>query len=141
MKNSLKYELQNLLSTDGYTGQTGLIGTIQRFLRTNETTSESHTNPEFSKNQEEKKLIDFIEQHRLWFQGNITPENYLTQGAEQKVYWYDNLHIIKLNNGIFYQKWLDYFNSLLIHNYLMSTTTYELLGFKIIEQKLHSVVK
>ena len=35
----------------------------------------------------------------------------------------------------------DYFNSLLIHNYFFKSTQYELLGFKLIEEKLFSVVK
>ena len=57
------------------------------------------------------------------------------------MYHFDNEHIIKLNDTIFYEFWKDYFNSLIIHNYFFASTAYELLGFKIINQKLFAVVK
>lgn len=41
----------------------------------------------------------------------------------------------------FYESWSDYFNSLLIHNYFFPSTEYELLGFRKINEELHSVVK
>ncbi|ATP55889.1 hypothetical protein CPT03_05130 [Pedobacter ginsengisoli] len=65
----------------------------------------------------------------------------LTEGAEQKVYRFDDHSVIKLNGSIFYEYWLDYFNSPLIHNYFFKSTLYEFLGFKIIDDSLFAVVK
>lgn len=36
---------------------------------------------------------------------------------------------IKVNDGIYYASWTEYFNSIVIHNLLFPDTTYELLGF------------
>lgn len=66
---------------------------------------------------------------------------FISQGAEQRVYKFDDLNVIKLNSSIFYEYWLDYFNNLLIHNFFFSSTNYDFLGFKIIDEQLYSVVK
>ena len=42
---------------------------------------------------------------------------------------------------VFYESWLDYFNSLLIHNFFFPTTAYTLLGFQPIEGELFAIVK
>lgn len=42
---------------------------------------------------------------------------------------------------MFYELWFDYFNSLLIHNYFFPATAYDFIGFKLIDNELHAVVK
>jgi len=44
----------------------------------------------------------------------IRQSDFISEGAEQKVYRFDGSHVIKTNAGVFYECWLDYFNSLLI---------------------------
>ncbi|WP_262885418.1 hypothetical protein [Foetidibacter luteolus] len=65
----------------------------------------------------------------------------MSAGTEQRVYSLDGYHVIKLNDSIFYAFWLDYFNSLIIHNYFFPSTRYDFLGFKAINGKLFAVVK
>lgn len=48
---------------------------------------------------------------------------------------------MKINDGIFYESWLDYFNNLLIHNYFFRSTAYDFLGFKMMDNVLFAVVK
>ena len=63
-------------------------------------------------------------------------------GAEQKVYLHsDERFVYKLNDSIFYSYWLDYFHSLLIHNYFFPSTSYELIGFFNDGGILHAFVK
>jgi hypothetical protein len=38
-------------------------------------------------------------------------------------------YVIKINDGVYYATWTEYFNSLVIHNLLFPGTAYELLGF------------
>lgn len=140
MKN-IKYELQHIIQGDGEQGNSSLIKTIQNFLRRNEKTSAKYSQKKLLKSEEEKCLINFITENSLFYSAPIEEKNYIAEGAEQKVYFLNNEYIIKLNDSIFYEYWLDYFNSLLVHNYLFKTPEYELLGFKIINGKLHSVVK
>jgi hypothetical protein len=54
--------------------------------------------------------------------------DYISEGAEQKVYLKDTVRVTKLNDAIFYASWLDYFHSLLLHNYFFADTAYQLKG-------------
>jgi hypothetical protein len=71
----------------------------------------------------------------------IRENDFISEGAEQKVYWLDGSHVIKTNASVFYECWSDYFNSLLIHNYFFPSTAYTFLGFKMIAGELNAVVK
>ena len=67
---------------------------------------------------------------------------YLTRGGESSVYLnVGNKSVIKLNDAIYYATWLEYFNSLLIHNLLFPNTSYTLIGFMIIEDVLYAVLE
>ncbi len=41
----------------------------------------------------------------------------------------DNRHVLKLNDGIYYATWLEFLNSIILHNILFENTAYSLLGF------------
>lgn len=137
----IKDELQNIIAGNGQTGFEGLIKKAQIHLGGNEIPSSESENIKHLQSEEEKRLIEFIESNNLFYDEDISEVNFIAEGAEQKVYRLDDEFIIKLNDRIFYTFWKDYFNSLLIHNYFFESTAYELLGFKLIEGKLFSVVK
>ena len=59
-----------------------------------------------NKQQETKSLIQFAYQEGLWLT-NINVENYVSQGAEQKVYLKDGSTVLKLNDAIYYASWID----------------------------------
>lgn len=139
--NTLKYELQNIIKGNGPIGVENFIKTTQNHLRGNEISSQKLEKHKHFKSEEESELIQFIEENNLFYSPEIIPENYISEGAEQKVYRFDGEFVIKLNDSIFYESWLDYFNNLLIHNYFFESTQYQLLGFKVINQKLFAVVK
>lgn len=55
---------------------------------------------------------------------------YLTRGGEAEIYLAaDKQHVIKINDAVYYATWMEYFNSLVIHNLLFPNTAYSLLGF------------
>lgn len=56
-------------------------------------------------------------------------DNYLSEGAEQRVYIKDERTVLKLNDTIYYATWLDYFDNLLLNNYFFPDTAYQLNGF------------
>ncbi len=67
---------------------------------------------------------------------------YLTKGGEALIYLdNDNRSVIKVNDGVYYSTWLDFLNSILIHNTLFEETAYELLGFTENERTLFAVLK
>ncbi|MDQ0638847.1 hypothetical protein QF042_002412 [Pedobacter sp. W3I1] len=140
MKN-IKDELQNIINGDGSIGPTSKLEKVQNFLRTNEKASFRTEKQKYLKSEETICLTDFAFKEKLFFLEEISEDNFISAGAEQRVYRYDDFHIIKINDSIFYEYWLDYFNSLLIHNYFFRATAYIFLGFKFIDDILCAVVK
>jgi len=93
------------------------------------------------KSKEEECLIEYIDKNSLWYE-NIEFSMYLSEGAEQKVFFKtEKSKVIKFNDGIFYVNWSQYFENLIIHNILFKETSYELLGFIMINKVLYSVVQ
>ena len=81
-----------------------------------------------NKQQERESLIEFANQENLWL-ANINVENYVSQGAEQRVYLKDGSSVLKLNDAIYYASWIDYLHNLLLNNLFFPDTAYQLLGF------------
>lgn len=129
----IKNELQNIITGNGQKGGKCLIKKTQVYLGGNEIPSFQNPKIQYLKSEEERSLILFIEENKLFYEKSIQKRNFIAEGAEQKVYCLNDLHIIKLNDTIFYEFWKDHFNSLLIHNYFFESTKYELLGFKLID--------
>ena len=79
------------------------------------------------KKEETKSLIQFINENNLW-NCNLNFKDFLSSGAEQRVFL-SNQKVLKLNDSIYYESWLDYFHNLLLNNYFFPDTAYELLRF------------
>ncbi|WP_238592914.1 putative polyvalent protein kinase domain-containing protein [Chryseobacterium kwangjuense] len=71
----------------------------------------------------------------------IDIDNFVSAGAEQKVYLLNKYKVIKLNDAIYYEKWLDYLNNLLLNNHFFPDTAYRLTGFYELEEVLYAVVE
>jgi hypothetical protein len=124
-----KNELQNVISGNAEVRHGKIIQTIANFLRREKIAIQKSEKTEFLKNQETEILIDFVNNNNLWIDF-IDESNYIGEGAEQKVYeFYDPKFVLKINDSIFYEYWLDYFHSLLLHNFFFPHLAYELLGF------------
>ncbi len=138
--NNTKYELQNILSGKSSSSHDAVIQTVASYLRRSKKTSTLVEKKFKNKEEEKKKLISFATLNNLFCE-EINESLYISSGAEQKVYIKDNHHVIKLNDAIYYESWLDYFNNLLLNNYFFSDTSYQLLGFYLSETNLYAVVK
>ena len=139
--NSLKNELQNIILGTVTNSKSQLIKAAQTYLRKSFTTSAGVEKTKQSREQEEEKLKDFISKNDLWI-SNEKFGTYITEGAEQKIYFPENSKdVIKISDAIFYLFWEDYFNSLLIPNYLFPDTSYILTGFYYTGNKLFAVLK
>nr|WP_294875661.1 hypothetical protein [uncultured Pedobacter sp.] len=137
----IKDELQTIIIGNGQDGFKSQLKKVHNFLRANAKTGPKPEEQKHLKSEEKQRLIDFAQRENLIFSGIISEDLFISEGAEQKVYRFDDHSVIKLNGSIFYEYWLDYFNSLLIHNYFFKSTLYEFLGFKIIDDTLFAVVK
>jgi hypothetical protein len=138
--NKIKDELQHIIFGDGQKGQTSQLKKIQHFLSTNAGASLAAEKHQQFKSEETARLLVFAEQKGLLYAPAIRATDFISQGAEQKVYRLDSTRVLKTNAGVFYECWRDYFNSLLIHNYFFPATAYTFLGFKVTVTMIISVM-
>lgn len=79
---------------------------------------------------EQANIIKELSNTNSWWFNEFKNFQYLTEGGEAKVYL-SNLGttVLKINDAIYYNTWLDFLNSILLHNYYFTNTHYNLLGF------------
>ena len=140
MKNHLKYELHNVLSGKSEIRFGTIIQSIASYLVDGSQTSKVIEDEKHFKQQETKKLEEYITEKNLWIK-DIDLSQYVSEGAEQKVYLKDTEHVLKLNDSIYYNSWKDYLYNLLLHNYFFPDTAYELVGFTKDNEILYAVVQ
>lgn len=134
-------ELQNIISGTGYVTKGAAIQAIANHIGKSKAAGKSTEEKELVKKQEAATIIAYSRYNKFFYE-HIVEERFLTAGAEQKVYLSDdNIHVIKINDAIFYATWSDYFTSLLLHNFFFPATAYELIGFHIKNTVLYAVVK
>ena len=97
-------------------------------------------NAKYFKEKEAGLIKDFAKKNKCWVL-DIDISNYVSEGAEQKVYLKDTKTVLKLNDTIYYETWEDYFVNLLLHNYFFEETSYRLKGFYCFEETLYALVE
>ncbi len=133
-------EIQHIISRESQTGQGIVIKSITDYLaRCQETSGMAKTDKHF-KAKETKNLTDFVEAEKLWY-SSINSNDFIAEGAEQKVYIKNEQRVLKLNDSIYYLSWIDYFHNLQLHNYFFSDTFYTFLGFYQLDELLYAVVE
>ncbi len=140
MQSDLKNELHHVLSGKSEVRFGAIIQAIACYLNNGAQTSATIEHEKSLKKQETKILEDYITEKKLWIK-DIDFSQYVSEGAEQKVYLKDSEHVLKLNDSIYYSSWKDYFYNLLLHNYFFSDTAYELKGFTKDNTTLYAVVQ
>lgn len=94
------------------------------------------------KKEQANQLSKYAAENHLWI--NHLPEGaqFLAEGGEAKVYFdTDKRHVIKVNDAGYYATWLEYFNSLVLHNIIFLETPYEFLGFMNDNDEIKAVVR
>jgi len=145
ISNNVRKELENIIHGNVIEGQSGSLSAACNNLRKSfATNTKIEKNFEYQsaiKEKQKEHLIDFINQHRLWHH-DISENKYLTEGGEAKIYFEaDNNAVLKLNDAIYYSTWLDFFNSVLIHNLFFDRTAYTLKGFIQKKDVLYAVLE
>lgn len=139
MQNHLKHELHNILSGKSKIRFGAVIQTIACYLKDGEKTSASIETEKHFKKQETKRLEDYIDKNKLWIEIDLS--QYVSEGAEQKVYLKDAENVLKLNDAIYYSSWKDYLYNLILHNFFFPDTAYNLIGFTKDKDVLYAVVQ
>jgi hypothetical protein len=136
----MKDDIQYILSGKSQVKHHHLIQTACSYLKGSEGTGKMAQNQQQLKEQEAEKLIQFASDLNLWVE-SINLDNYVSQGAEQKVYLKDGATVIKLNDAIYYASWVDYFHNLLLNNLFFPDTAYNFLGFYKDQDVIYAVVE
>jgi hypothetical protein len=140
MQKHLKNELHNIISGKSQVSFGAIIQTIASYLDNGSQSSHEIKSSKQIRQQETKKLESFVSERNLWIK-DIDFSQYVSEGAEQRVYLKDSDHVLKLNDAIYYSFWTDYFHNLLLHNFFFPDTAYELIGFTKESGNLYAVVK
>lgn len=140
MLTHLKNELHNIISGKSQIRYGATIQAIASYLNDGARPNSKTENTKQIREQETKKLENFITQESLWI-NTIDFSQYVSEGAEQKVFLKDSNHVLKLNDAIYYRTWVDYFYNLLLHNFFFTDTAYKLIGFTKENDTLFAVVQ
>jgi hypothetical protein len=139
-KNNMNNEIQRIISGKSQVSYgTNIQAAISYLTGSAQSGALDKTDKHF-KREETEKLRKYIENQNLFAKG-IDLKNYVSEGAEQKVYLKDSRSVIKLNDAIYYLSWVDYFVNLLLNNYFFPDTAYKLLGFFEDKSILYAVVE
>jgi len=133
-------DIQHIISGKSKVRYGATIHAAISYLRTGEESSALDKTDKRFKREETERLKRYIENQNLWIK-DIDLTNYVSEGAEQKVYLKDERSVIKLNDAIYYLSWVDYFTNLLLNNYFFPDTAYRLLGFFENVSVLYAVVE
>lgn len=140
MHNHLKNELHDILSGKSQISFGTIIQTIASYLSDGTQTSSGVEKTKQFKEQETKRLESYVSEESLWIE-DIDLSQYVSEGAEQKVYLKDSEHVLKVNDAIYYSSWQDDFYNLLLHNFFFPDTAYNLLSFTKDNGVLYAVVQ
>jgi hypothetical protein len=138
--NATKQHIRDVLSGKSQVRNGEPIQTIACYLRSSQESNRIPQSEQQVKSQEAARLIDFSKKNNLWF-SKFDASNYISEGAEQKVYLMNSYQVSKLNDSIYFTNWLDYLHNLLLHNFFFPDTSYELIGFTSLNNTLYAVVK
>lgn len=144
--NDTKQILKNIISGTIIEGKNDMLSATRNQLcssfKTDTTTKRDFDEQCEIKKKQAEHLNDYISKNNLWITNFSDHENYLTEGGEAKIYFgKDNKSVVKFNDAIYYFTWLDFFNSILIHNLFFEGTKYELSGFQRSNETLFAILK
>jgi hypothetical protein len=140
MSNSFKIHLYAIISGKSEVRHGKIIQAIANHLRESQSTSTTPKGTKHYKEQERQELETYISATQLWV-NHIDFDQYVSEGAEQKVYLNDQKTVLKLNDSIYYNSWEDYLHNLLLHNTFFEDTAYQLIGFHTVDNNLFAVVE
>ena len=140
MQHHLKNELHDILSGKSQVRFGATIQAVASYLGDGTESGPKTQDTKQIREQETKRLENFVSEKNLWI-NDIDFSQYISEGAEQRVFLKDSDHVLKLNDAIYYSYWKDYFYNLLLHNFFFADTAYELIGFTKENNVLYAVVQ
>ena len=82
----IRDELQHIILGDEQAGRTSQLKKVQTFLRRHAETSSTAQNQKRFKSEETAELINFARGEKLFYEQTISEKDFISSGAEQRVY-------------------------------------------------------
>ncbi|MBW8683123.1 putative polyvalent protein kinase domain-containing protein [Chitinophaga rhizophila] len=144
--NDTRSKLKNIIDGVIIEGATDNCTATRNILCSSFSTSTTVKRDFESKSISKKEQVEFLRKYALenalLIEQAPSESQFLARGGEAKVYFEaETKSVIKINDGIYYATWLEFFNSIVIHNLLFPNTAYSFLGFIEIEDDFFAVLK
>ncbi|MEO6612808.1 MAG: hypothetical protein ABIT05_12035 [Chitinophagaceae bacterium] len=121
---------------------TAIRNLLVRSFPTSTTVKENFEGQSIVKKEQASIIENYCNQHNLWVTNLPGDVRYLARGGEATVYLDDDgFNVIKLNDAVYYATWLEFLNSILLHNIIFDTTAYLLMGFAKKDDQLVAVLR
>jgi len=146
LSNDTRSKIKNITAGVVLEGQQDTCTTIRNFLctrfATSTTVKENFESQSLIKEEQARLLETFSKKNNLWIDDLPDENRFLTKGGEALIYLDpDDKGVVKLNDAIYYATWLEFFNSVLLHNLIFTNTAYTFLGFVNRNEVLHAALK
>ena len=146
LEDGKKEKIAHIVHGDVLEGQQNSLTTIRNLLcssyPTSRTVKKDFESQLLVKKEQAEFLIQYCNSHNLFLSTLPVKEQFIAKGGEATVYLsIDRRNVIKLNDAVYYATWLEFFNSVLLHNILFPHTSYQLLGVSIVDNKLMAVLE
>jgi hypothetical protein len=146
LPNDTRDKIKNITAGIIIEGSTDSCTTTRNLLcasfPTSTTVKEDFEGKSVIKEKQASILETFCNKNDLWIASLPGEDRYLTRGGEARVYLdADNRNVIKVNDAVYYATWLEFFNSILLHNLIFPNTAYIFLGFIKENSILYAVLK
>jgi len=144
--NDTSSKLKNIIDGVIFEGATDNCTTTRNILcasfSTSTTVKRDFESKAITKEEQAQFLKKYSTENGLFKTEAPNESLFLARGGESKVYFEPaTKSVIKLNDGIYYATWLEFFNSIVIHNLLFPNTAYDFLGFIEIGEILFSMLR
>ncbi len=106
MGKPVKQQLYDVISGKSEVSHGRVIQAITGYLGRSSPTGKEVERTKSIKEQERQELETYSTKNNLWAPA-IDFSQYVSEGAEQKVYLNPPLHVLKLNDAIYYNSWRD----------------------------------
>jgi len=146
ISNEIREQLQYIIRGASLQGSTDRCSTIRSLLiggfGADPTVKGQFESRAIVKERQNEFLKVYASQSGIWLESLPSNTQYLTRGGESMIFMdLDKLNVIKVNDGVYYATWTEYFTSLSIHNLLFPNTAYSLVGFTEDGAKLCAVLR
>lgn len=146
LSNDTRRKIKDIVSGTFIKGPQDTCTTIRNFLcesfATSRTVKTEFESQSIIKEEQSRHLKKYAKEQGLWMDKLPASIQYLTRGGEARVFLNnDSRSVLKVNDAIYYATWLEFFNSLLLHNTFFENTLYTFLGFIEEENTLNVVLK